>query len=241
MRLASSLGTVVTVLLVSCTLSAFSTTSAGAYTFRSPQVPLQTGWDGISLQSYLGSVGEGLNTLTEQLDLQTWQVGSSGTATFNLRMEIAGYAGSNNIGIYNAGEASPVKFLVFPGAAAAGWFATCSFGVGGNLSVSLYDNSSSFQGSTNYTGVDRNNFGFYLEGPAGTFYSQDVRNAGGKPQVLTYAGTGPYAGRWWECFEDLPYASSDVDFQDSILLLQSVGPVTPTLGSSWGSLKALYR
>ena len=44
--------------------------------------------------------------------------------------------------------------------------------------------------------MDRLNFGFYLEGPAGTFYSQDSRNAGGKPQVLAFAGTGPYAGRW---------------------------------------------
>lgn len=207
---------------------------------RVPQVPLQIGWDGISLQSYLGGVGEGLNTLTDQLDLQTWLVAASGTATFSLRMEIAGYAGSNTIGIYNATEAVPTKFQVFPGAAGPGWYATCVFGVSGQLVVRLFDSGDVVQGITNFSGVDRNNFGFYLQGPAGTFWSQDFRNGGGKPQVLTFAGTGAYQGRWWECFEDLPYNSSDVDFQDSILILESLVP-TAARGSSWGAIKALYR
>ena len=241
MRLACLLPRVATVLLVTCTLSAFTTTAPEAYPLRAPQVPLQIGLDGISLQSYLTSVGESVNTLTQQLDIQTWQGPLSGSATFSLRMEIAGYARLNSIGIYNANQVNPVKFLIFPGGASAGWYATCSFSPGGNLSVSLYNNSSTLQGTTNYSGVDRLNFGFYLEGPAGTFYSQDYRNAGGKPQVLAFSGTGPYSGRWWECFDDLPYASSDVDFQDSILLLQAVDPTTLTLGLSWGSLKALYR
>jgi hypothetical protein len=221
-------------------LAACFASAAGAYTLRSPQVPLQTGWDGISLQSYLNGVGETLNTLTQQLDLQTWQGGALGAPTFTLVMEIAGYAGQNSIGIYNAGQVTPSTFLVFPGAADPGWYAVCTFSSGGHLAVDLYDDANVLQGTTNYVGVDRNNFGFYLQGPGGTFYSQDYRNPGGSPQVLTYQGTGQYAGRWWECFEDLPYASSDIDFQDSILLLQAIEP-TPALGSSWGQLKSLYR
>jgi hypothetical protein len=219
-----------------CTLSA----AAWAWPARSPQVPLQTGWDGISLQTYLSSVGEGLNTLTDQLDLQTWHSPPSGSGSLSLRVEIAGYASSNSIGIYNAGDAHPALCLVFPGAATAGWYATCNFSTGGHLLVSLYDNANVFQGNTNYSNVNSDNFGFYLQGPAGTFYSQDYRNAGGKPQVLTYAGTGQYTERWWECFEDLPYASSDIDFQDTILLLESFVP-TPVRGNSWGALKATYR
>lgn len=223
-----------------CLLAGSLHTAAQAYPARVPQIALHTGWDGISLHSYLGSVGENLNTQTSQLDLQTWGAPVTGNATFSLRMEIAGYARYNSIGVYNAGAASPTKFLVFPGAASPGWYATCAFGAGGQLTVRLYDTAHHLQGITNHTGVDRNNFGFYLEGPAGTFWSQDFRNAGGKPQALAYAGTGAYAGRWWECFEDLPYGSSDVDFQDSILLLEAVVP-TPARGSTWGALKSLYR
>ncbi|HTQ45654.1 MAG TPA: hypothetical protein VMI75_23005 [Polyangiaceae bacterium] len=210
-----------------------------AYPLRSPQVPLQTGWDGISLQTYLNSVGETLNTLTQQLDLETWQATNLG-AMFTLKVEIAGYADQNNIGIYNASESTPTTFQVFPGAASQGWYALCVFSGGGHLAVSLYDNSNALQGTTTYTGVDASNFGFYLQGPGGMFYSQDARNPGGHPQILTYAGTNQYTGMFWECFEDLPYASSDVDFQDAVLTLQSIAP-TPTRGTTWGSLKSLYR
>lgn len=240
MRLVKPLSTLATVLFLCCAASVLAGAVAHAYPLRVPQVPLQTGWDGVSLQSYFGTVGETVNTLTQQLDIQTWQGPPSGGATFTLKMEIAGYSGSNELGIYNAGEASPTKYQVFPGAAGPGWYATCSFSPSGGLLVNLYDNTSTFQGATNYSGVDRNNFGFYLMGPGGTFYSQDYRNGGGKPQVLTFAGTAAYSGRWWECFEDLPYASSDVDFQDAILLLESLDP-TPTRATTWGSLKALYR
>ena len=215
--------------------------NASAFPLRSPQVPLQTGWDGISLQTYLNSVGEGLNTLTDQLDAEVWNGPASGGATLSLRMEIAGYASQNNIGIYNASLVSPPLCLVFPGAATPGWYAVCNFVAGNHLIVNLYDNNNVFQGSTNYSNVSSQDFGFYLQGPGGTFYTQDYRNPGGHPQVLAFAGTGQYLGKWWECFEDLPYASSDVDFQDSILLLDSSFVPTPVLGTTWGALKALYR
>jgi hypothetical protein len=213
---------------------------AHAYPLRVPQVPLQTGWDNISLQSYMNGVGETLTTTSHQLDLQTWQAPVSGSAKFALKMEIAGNASQNSVGIYNAGQVTPTKYLVFPGGAAPGWYATCVFSPPSSLQVKLFDASNVLQGTTNYTGVSLNNFGFYLHGPAGTFYSQDSRNAGGKPQAITFAGTGPYANKFWECFEDLPYASGDVDFQDSILLLESIAP-TATVKSSWSQLKTRFR
>ena len=93
---------------------------------------------------------------------------------------------------------------------------------------------------TFYAGVNANAFGFYLQGPGGTFYTQDSRN-GGAAQALTYAGTGQNFGDWWMCFEDLSAAGgSDYDYDDAVLLLQSVVP-TPTGAKTWGAIKALYR
>jgi hypothetical protein len=210
--------------------------TAGAFNLRAPQVLFCNA----SLQAYLNANDGGVNTLTDQLDAQVWQTSVSGNATFTLMIELAGNATQNSIGVYNTLDAVPALDQVFPGAATAGWFATCHFTSTGTLKVLLYDDTATPQGTTTYTGVDRTHFGFYLQGPGGTFYSQDGRN-GGNPQILTYAGTGQNYGDWWECFEDLPFGGScATDYEDAVCLLQSVVP-TPTHNKSWGSLKAGYR
>lgn len=214
--------------------------AAHAFPSRAPQVGFSTG----SLQNYLNLNNPGppaINVTTDQLDAQVWTSSISGNATFTLMIELAGNAASNNIGMYNTSDpsATPALFQVFPGAASAGWYATAHF-AGGNVSVALFDNNGIFQGSTFYPGVNANGFGFYLQGPGGTFYSQDSRNSGGNPQVLTYAGSGQNFGDWWECFEDLPYTAGGADFEDAVLLLQSVVP-TPANTRTWGSVKSTYR
>ncbi|MFI5371015.1 MAG: hypothetical protein ACHQ52_05595 [Candidatus Eisenbacteria bacterium] len=214
-----------------------------AFNLRSPQIVVPpTSSDGVTLQDYFNGIGESINVETDQLDAQVWDgTGGPGNSTFTLMIELAGYATQNAIGVYNSsGGPSPTLFQMFPGAATAGWFVTAHF-AGGNLSVALFDNNNVFQGSTSYTGVNANSFGFYLQGPGGTFYSQDDRNGGALAQVLTYAGTGVNQGDWFECFEDLPRSvSSDSDFQDAILLLQAIVP-TPSHDKSWGQVKNSYR
>jgi hypothetical protein len=213
-----------------------SATTSSAFTLRSPQVAI----GGSSLQSYLNGVGESINVNTDQLDAQVWSSNVSGNAEFTLMIELAGNAAQNAIGVYNSQDPFPVLFQVFPGAASAGWFATAHF-AGGNLVVTLFDQNSVFQGQSTYNGVSSTHFGFYLNGPGGLFYSQDSRNAGSRPQMLTYAGTGTQFGDWWECFEDLSLAGgSDSDYEDAVLLLQSVVP-TPAHTTSFGKLKSLYR
>ncbi|HET6462579.1 MAG TPA: hypothetical protein VFH33_02165, partial [Candidatus Krumholzibacteria bacterium] len=63
---------------------------------------------------------------------------------------------------------------------------------------------------------------------------------GAKPQMVTYAGTGQNTGEWWLCFEDLAPNVTDDDFEDAVLVLESVNPVAvhPT---TLGAVKALYR
>ncbi len=208
--------------------------ASASFPLRSPQVTFQSA----SLQAYLNGVGETINVTTDQLDLEVWTASVSGNATFTLMVELAANAPFNNLGVYNAG-APATLFQVFPGAAAAGWYAVASFQSSGNLVVSLFDNNSVFQGSTTYSGVNGQKFGFYLQGPGGQFYTEDARN-GGKAQALTYAGTGRNFGDWWLCWEDLPYAAATSDFEDAVLLLQSSAPV-PATATTWGAVKARYE
>ena len=211
-----------------------STVAVASAALRVPQVPVLGG----TLQGYLNGVGEAINVNTDQQDAQVWQTSVSGNATFTLMIELTGNAAGNNIGVYNAGLAAPPLDLIFPGAAAAGWFATCHFS-GGNVVVTLFDNNAIIQGQNFYAGIPANNFGFYLQGPGGTFYSEDARN-GGVAQILTYLGTGQNFGDWWECFEEAAPAVSDRDFDDAVLLIQSVVP-TPVESNTWGNIKSLYR
>ena len=218
-----------------CLLVASASIAAAQFSLRAPQVSFNSA----PLQGYLNGIGESINVAADQVDAQMWTTGASGNSTFTLMIEVAGNAGVNSIGVYNTnGGPVPPQFQVFPPATAAGWHALAHFG-GGNLTVSLFDQNAAFQGQVSYAGVSPTSFGFYISGPGGTFYSQDSRN-GGAAQILTYMGTGVNFGEWWECFEDTPYAAGDQDFDDAILLLQSVVP-TDVQGPSWGRLKTLYR
>jgi hypothetical protein len=208
--------------------------SAGAFVPRSPQVAFASA----SLQNYLNSVGESINVATDQLDGEVWASSVSGHAAFTLMMELSAAAPANAIGVYNINDPVPALFQVFPPVAGPGWYAVASFS-GGNLVVSLFDNNSTYLGQSFYAGVNANAFGFYLQGPGGLFFSDDARN-GGLPQELTYAGTGQNFGDWWQCFEDSPYIATASDFDDAILLLQSVVPIANE-DATWGGVKNLYR
>ena len=214
-----------------------SVSIASAFNLRAPQVV----FNDTTLTAYLNSQGQTITCLTDQVDAQVWDTSVSGNATFTLMIELtsAANAASNAIGVYNTNVPVSPLFNIFPGTASAGWFATAHF-ASGNMTITLFDQNSIIQGQLTYVGVNANAFGFYLVGTGGTFYSQDFRNPGGKPRVLTYLGTGSTFGDWWECFEDSNGATATSDFDDAVLLLQSIAP-TPTNTSTWGTLKRLYR
>jgi len=205
---------------------------------RVPQVAVAGG----SLQGYFNGVGESINVLTDQNAVQTWQTTVSNNSTFTLMIELAGNAATNNIGIYNGGAVgAPPLYQVFPGAASAGWFATCSFRSGPTrVVVNLFDDNAAFQGQNTYLGADASNFGYYLQGPGGLFYTQDARNAGSAAQALAYAGTGNNNGQWWLAWEDLAVGSGDQDYDDAVLFLESIAP-TPVSKTTWGALKVRFR
>lgn len=216
-------------------LVAFAGSASAA--FRLPQEPVLGG----GLQGYLNGVGESINVNADQNAAQRWTATVSNNSTFTVQIELAGNAALNNIGIYNASAVAPALYQVFPGAATSGWFAVASFRTAPvRVIVNLFDASASIQGTTTYLGADKTDFGYYLQGPGGTFYTQDARNPAGAAQALTYAGTGINSGSWWLCFEDVPLAGSDQDYDDAVLFLESVNP-TPVSKTTWGSVKARFR
>jgi len=210
--------------------------SAGA-ALRVPQVPVQGG----TLQGYLNSQGESIDVLVDQQDTQLWQSTVSNNSTFTVQVELGGNAASNMVGLYNGTLAAPPLYQVFPGAASAGWFAVASFRTAPiRVVVNLFDSFANLVGTSTYLGADANNFGFYLNGPGGLFWTQDSRNPGGAAQALSFFGTGANSGQWWICFEDTSVgAGSDRDYDDAVLFMESISPVVPVTSTTWGSLKAL--
>ncbi|HET6349401.1 MAG TPA: hypothetical protein VFH88_10005 [Candidatus Krumholzibacteria bacterium] len=215
--------------------TAVAATSASAFNLRVPQVIL----NGTSLQNYLNSMSESINVNTDQVDAQSWSASASGNSVFTLMVEYAGNASGNAIGVYNTDDGAPALFQIFPGAATPGWHALISFS-GSSLMVYLFDGANALMSSFSYAGVHPNSFGFYMNGPGGLFYSQDGRNPGLNAQMLTYAGTGLNFGEWWLCFEDTQYALGDKDFDDAVVILESVVPLK-TQTATLGAVKALYR
>lgn len=222
-----------TLVIAAAALLAFASMANAA--LRAPQVPFNTS----SLQSYLNSKDGGINVAVDQDAAQTLRKTASGNSTFTLMLELAGDAANNAIGVYS-NTASPTLVPVFPGAASQGWFAVASFLGSGNVVVNLFDENAVLQSSAVYPGVNGSDFGFYISGPNGTFYTQDYRNPGGNAQGLFFAGTGQNAGTYWLAFEDIAYSSSDTDYNDAVLLLESVTPTAAQRGS-WGALKSRYR
>ncbi len=216
----------------------FAVAGSASAALRVPQVPVAGG----TLQGYLNGQGETINVLTDQNAAQRWTATIANHSTFTIQVELSANAAANSIGLYNAGLPSPPLYQVFPGAATAGWFAVAVFTSTPSLVVTLFDPTATPQGTVTYLAgpPSKTNFGFYLDGPAGVFYSQDALNPGGNPQALTFGGTGLNAGSWWLCFEDTPFTAGTSDFDDAVLFLEFVNP-TPVHKSSWGDLKARFR
>lgn len=209
---------------------------------RSPQVPVLTG----RLQSYLDGLGESIQVNTDQLAAQTGPLRTAlSVNNFTLNLTLGGnYAGGDSIGVYNAGDASPTLMRVFPAQATIGWFAVLAFEPSPQrLLVALFDANVSFVSATTYLGVDPTDFGFYLQGPNGTFFMQDARNPNDAPQMLAFTGTGIDANMDLLCWEDAQVgAGSDQDFDDVVLVEECTNCMPdPVMKSTWGALKQRFR
>jgi hypothetical protein len=211
--------------------------SSASAALRVPQVPILGG----TLQAYLNGVGESINVLTDQEDTQAWTKTSSSTQTHTIMFQGSLNAPAHLLGMYNSVAAVPPLYVLMSGAVGPLGFSTATFTAGGTLTINRFDANGNFLSSTVYAGADPNGFAYYLSGPNGTYFTQDARNPGGLPQAVVYKGTGANAGTWWLCWEESNRAAgADDDFDDEVILIESVNP-TPVSKSSWGQLKSRFR
>lgn len=198
-----------------------------------------TSGDGVNLQTVLDNITVGgpssVDVYNDYLDdgLDSyWDITATGGSVSTFVMEIAGQSSTNTFGVYDRFD--PSKYVqLFSGADS-------------NTTNSQVTLSMLLDGSVRVNGTDSGidfasgQFGYYLGSASNspTFYSDSSLNAGGSDQMVAYQGTntddvqiaGFGSGLWTNnefilAFEDLLYVDSDMDFNDLVVMVESVIPV----------------
>jgi hypothetical protein len=207
---------------------------------RVPQVAV----NGTGLHARFLGWAESIDVARDQFDAELVKSSVSLNSTFTMQIELAATSPQTVVGLYDGHAAGPTLIPVFPGHAVEEWFSVLSFRTNPvRVIVNVFDYLATLSSSTSYPGANRNAIGFYVQGPNGTFYSQDARNPGGRPQGLYFRGTGLNTGQLWLALEDQSLQSgSDRDFDDAILFVENtVGSVVPVETTTWSRLKARFR
>lgn len=152
-----------------------------------------------------------------------WSIQASGGSIATFIVEVAGLAATNSFGIFDATDSSKKVELFGPGAQTGG----------DRQLVGIRDDGSVILGLSTDTGIDfaGNVFGYYLTAGGNTWLSTD------KDQMVAFQGDGDLiklpnwsSGPWGSssyilAWEDLLYATSDKDFNDFVVYVESVSPV----------------
>jgi len=245
---------------------AFATTcptapNTGTQTQGAPVCIAPYGNDGLGtgLNDYFGpggsliASGPGIDVYNGQHNPSAfWSIGGTGISANKIVLEIAGNANSNTFGIFDPTN-SANQLQLFSGTASAGWSTVLMNLGGGNYSVTQFNASGVVQSTTNATFGATNLFGYYLNGPGGTFFSAAGMNEptgnplyypNGAPHMVAYEGnstntlkvgntTGLFLNNeFLLAWEDTTFAHSDLDYNDFVVLVESVHsvPEPATLG-----------
>jgi uncharacterized protein DUF4114/PEP-CTERM motif-containing protein len=158
---------------------------------------------------------------------ETWAIEASGTSIATIVIELAGYANQNILGVYDIYNPSS-RVELFGGSASSGDSVALSFSSSGLVKRNFMSTGVSFAG---------NLFGYYLQTPDTTFYSQAFLNPNGSDQMVAFQGDGDriqlpgnFPGIWGSssyilAWEDLAYDGSDKDFDDFVVYVESVTAV----------------
>jgi len=173
------------------------------------------------------------DALTDMAD-SYWAVSATGGDVSTLIIELTGFARENKFGIYDKADPSK-KVQLFNGVASSGDQALVSIRANGRVYVNFAN-----------TGIDfaANEFGYYLDSTyfsdGGLWYSDTSLNADALDHMVAYQGTGTdkvqidglAAGLWTQneyvlAFEDLNAKVSDTDYDDFVVMVESVTPTVP--------------
>jgi hypothetical protein len=215
-------------------LAALAATSAHATPIRldGAETDLQDIMNGLTV----GGASSVSATTDQYAPDQTWAVNSIFGAQGMIVMELAGYAGQNRFGLYDVNDPTR-RIQLFSGADSAG--AVARFEIRNDGSV--WRNSLA-------TGLTFSSplFGFYLETPAGLWYSQSLLNGDSADHMVAYQGEGDTitsplgTTSTWSSdlfllgWEDLSARSWDQDYNDFVVFVGGVKganvPEPATLG-----------
>ncbi len=156
-----------------------------------------------------------------------WSLTASGGSVTTFVVAVAGNANRNEFGIFYNDVFVPIFVNLTTGGLPAG-LQTVSIDITGEVFINSSDTGKNIGGNV---------FGYYLDGPGGTFYSVDSMNPDGGQQMVAFAGKGDkiqipgfFSGIWTSNeyilgWEDLPFADADQDYQDLVVMVESVNPV----------------
>jgi hypothetical protein len=167
-----------------------------------------------------------VNAATDYLPNGTdayWQIGGSGGAISTIVIELTSGIDTQTFGIYDRSNAGNTV-QIFSGGASLGSQASVSIYADGSVYVNFADTGKDF--------ASGNNFGFYY-GTFSTFYSDSMLNAGQQDRMRAYQGEGDTikigalaAGPWSANEYALAWEDgTDFDYQDLVVLVESVSPV----------------
>lgn len=184
------------------------------------------------------SSGPGINPYTDQVTPSSyWQLGGTGASENTVVLTLTGNTSTNTFGIFS--QSDPTQMLkLFAGGATQGFQTSLQyFPLAGTLKVTESDafGNTVYTNTVNAAGFTT--FGYYLDVPnnSATFYSDSSLNQDGIAHAVAYAGDGQntvafnglkfLSGEFLLAWEDTPAGTSDLDYNDFIVMVESVHPV----------------
>jgi hypothetical protein len=208
-----------------------------------PNSSLQDKVDGMTTQP-----GD-INVYTQQHTPSAyWSVGATGLSENKFVFEIAGNANVNTFGIFDPADPGN-RLQLFSGEATSGWSTQLAVTGDGTYIATFFDASHAYRGQATGHFSTGNLFGYYLGvpdqvTPGGAFFSDTSLNEaggttypGGTPHMVAFAGDGSTSltmggftgtflpSEYLLAWEDLAWANSDLDYNDFVVLVESVQPV----------------
>lgn len=213
-------------------------TSAMAFSYN--PAALQNVLNGITVApvANVSSVNTATDFIADGADAY-WSVTGAGGSVATMLIEVAGMAAQNDLYVYDATDKTK-KVLLFAGADTGGTQKMLSVKADGSIFINFVDSGINFNSNT---------FGYMLHNETGNFYSDSKLNEsnganGFADHMLAFQGKnsdtvqlpGLAPGLWTNneyilAFEDLPFSGSDFDFNDMVIMVESVTPAVPEPGT----------